>query len=66
MSALPVTARFRVKPGAEAAALASLGELVDHTRAEPGCLSYEYLRAMDDPAALTSLEIWASPEEERA
>lgn len=58
-----VTARFHARPGQAEALVPLLRELAAHSRGEPGCLGYDYLRRDD---LFTSVEIWASAEAERA
>ncbi len=58
-----VTARFRARAGQAGALIPLLRALAEHSRDEPGCLSYDYLQSGD---LFTSVEIWATPEAERA
>lgn len=58
-----VTARFQVEPGQADALLPLLRELAAHSRQEPGCVEYGYYR---NGNAFTSIEVWDSPEAERA
>lgn len=57
-----VIATFKARPGREAELLEVLGELVEPTRAEPGCRLYELWRNREDPAELTFVEEWSSDE----
>ncbi len=43
-----------------------LTALVDATRREPGCLSYELLQNYADPMDFVFIERWASPAVEQA
>lgn len=58
-----VTARFRAVPGQAEALVPLLAELAAHSRAEPGCASYVYLR---DGDAFSSVEQWADAAAEAA
>lgn len=58
-----VTARFRAAPGKAGALIPLLRRLAEHSRAEPGCVSYRYLQSGE---MFTSVEEWAAPGAERA
>ncbi|WP_185968424.1 putative quinol monooxygenase [Paracoccus sp. M683] len=58
---LYVTARFRARAGQADQLIPLLVELADHSRTEPGCLSYDYFRSGD---RFTSFEHWATPQAE--
>lgn len=66
MSRIYVTSRFRINTGMIDQAVAILAELVAHTQKEQGCVEYGYFRQTDDPHAFTSIEVWASAEDETA
>lgn len=57
-----ITARFSAVPGRADALVPLLQRLAENSRAEPGCLSYVYLRSDD---LFTSVEEWDSPEAAR-
>lgn len=58
---ITVTARFRAAPGKSGALIPLLRELAEHSRGEPGCVSYGYFRSDD---LFTSIEEWDSAEAE--
>ena len=58
-----VTARFRAAPGQAEALVPLLAELAAHSRDEPGCAGYVYLR---DGDAFSSVEQWADAAAEAA
>ena len=58
-----VTARFRAAPGRAEALVPLLAELAAHSRDEPGCAGYVYLR---DGDAFSSVEQWADAAAEAA
>jgi quinol monooxygenase YgiN len=68
MDAQPLTlvAIFRVRPGQEAALDAALHALVGPTLAEPGCLSYDLHRSIEDPAVWFFTETWTTREAHQA
>lgn len=55
-----VLATATAKTGAEKALLDALLEVAEPTRAQPGCVSFELLRATDNPNVVTAIERWAS------
>lgn len=57
-----VIAIFHARPGREEELLEVLRALVEPTRAEPGCHTYELWRSRGDPAELTFVEEWESAE----
>lgn len=59
-------ARVRAKTEHVAQVREILSALVEPTRGESGCLSYELLRNSADPAGFVFVEKWASAPEERA
>ena len=58
-----VTARFRARSGQAEALVALLRDLAGHSRTELGCVEYGYYQSGDE---FTSIEVWDSPEAERA
>lgn len=63
---LRVIAQARAKPDHVAQVREILTALVEATRREPGCLSYELLQNHDDPTAFAFVEQWASQAAEQA
>ncbi|MFZ3013771.1 MAG: putative quinol monooxygenase [Nitrospira sp.] len=63
---LRVIARAKANADQVAQVREILTALVDATRREPGCLSYELLQNHDDPTDFAFVERWASPEAEQA
>lgn len=55
---LQVVARFRAKPGQEAALRAVLASLIAPTLAEPGCYQYDLIQHAQDPAEFVFIEDW--------
>jgi quinol monooxygenase YgiN len=55
---LRVIARVKARPGKANELLLVLSSLVEPTRKEPGCLSYELLQNNEDPTDLTLIEEW--------
>lgn len=60
MAALTVVAKLKAKSGCEEKLFALLRGLVDPTRAEEGCLTYDLHRSHDDPGTVLFTESWAS------
>jgi len=58
-----VIARFKAKPGQEAALREELTALLAPTRREKGCLNYDLHEARGDPSTFLFHENWASEEE---
>jgi quinol monooxygenase YgiN len=56
--ALQLVAIIRVKAGSERKVRDALLEIVEPSRHEPGCLSYEVCAARDDPATIVTIERW--------
>ncbi|OBF44284.1 antibiotic biosynthesis monooxygenase [Mycolicibacterium peregrinum] len=58
------TAFIRVKVAPEAAqrAATAMQNLVDPTLAEPGCITYEFYRDLEDPSLFLCFEHWDSRE----
>ena len=52
--------RITVDPSAADSIAAAMEELVEPTRAEPGCLTYEFYRDLEDPAVFICFEHWES------
>mgnify|MGYP001156635380 FL=1 len=65
-SSLRVIARAKAKPDQVAQVREILTALVDATRREPGCLSYELLQNHADPTDFAFVERWASSAAEQA
>jgi quinol monooxygenase YgiN len=57
---LRVIARVKALPGKVNELLSVLSSLVEPTRKEPGCLSYELLQNNEDPTDFTLIEEWQS------
>ena len=62
MSELRVFAFVRAKPGHEEAVKDGLIALVEPTRREAGCLTYDLHLRRDDPRSFMFFERWESPE----
>ncbi len=65
-SSLRVIARAKAKTDQVARVRDILTALVDETRREPGCLSYELLQNHADPTDFVFVERWVSATAERA
>ena len=63
---LRVVARAKAKPDHVAQVREILTALVDATRREPGCLSYELLQNHADPTDFVFVEWWANVAAEQA
>ncbi len=63
---LRVIARAKAKPDQVAQVRDILTGLVDATRQEPGCLSYELLQDHADPTEFVFIERWAHAAAEQA
>jgi quinol monooxygenase YgiN len=57
---LRVVARVKARPGKVNELLPVLNSLVEPTRKEPGCISYELLQNNEDPTDFTLIEEWQS------
>ncbi len=57
---LRVVARVKARPGRVNELLLVLNSMVDPTRKEPGCISYELLQNNEDPTDFTLIEEWQS------
>lgn len=55
-------AYLTANPGREEDLARILGEMIEPTRAEPGCVNYDLHRHVDDPARFVFYEGWTSPE----
>ena len=53
-------ATAKAKPGQEAALEGALRDAVEPTRRQPGCLSFQLYRPVDDRATLIAFECWAT------
>jgi quinol monooxygenase YgiN len=60
MADLPVVAVITAKAGSEQQVREALTALVEPTRSEPGCISYELLVSAADPATFITMETWRS------
>jgi quinol monooxygenase YgiN len=60
MADLPVVAVITAKAGSEQQVQQALTALVEPTRSEPGCISYELLVSAADPATFITVETWRS------
>jgi quinol monooxygenase YgiN len=58
MPDLNVVALITAKPGSEDVLEHALTSLVEPTRAEPGCISYDLYRSAVDPATFITVELW--------
>lgn len=65
-TSLRVIARARAKIEHVAQVQEILSALVEPTRREPGCLSYELLQNSSDPTDFVFVEQWANAEAEQA
>lgn len=59
-SEVRVVARVVARPGKEEALRALLGGLIEPTRRELGCVTYELLQNTADPTDFTFVEEWSS------
>lgn len=60
MNPLRVVARIKAKPGKVGEVRALLVGLVEPTRKESGCVTYELLQNSEDPTDFTFIEEWES------
>jgi quinol monooxygenase YgiN len=60
MTELQVIARYTVSEGQQEAVFAVLPKLAEASRTEPGCVSYEIYRQLDDDRQIVLLERYAS------
>lgn len=63
---LRVLARVIAKPDEVTRVQTILISLIEPTRQEPGCLSYQLLQNHSDPTDFTFIEEWASAQAEQA
>jgi quinol monooxygenase YgiN len=61
MSDLPVVAVIVAKPGSEEIVRSALTSLVEPTRAEEGCRSYELYESGSTPGTFVTIESWRAP-----
>jgi quinol monooxygenase YgiN len=59
---IKVIARNYLKEGSKDEVLKLAGELIDKTRLETGCISYEMFQSISDSNEVTFIETWESPE----
>jgi len=57
---LTVLARIKAKAGREEEVLREIMSLIEPTRSEDGCITYDLHRAQDDPALFCLYENWRS------
>ena len=58
-----IRASMRIKAGQESAARAAFAEVMDGSRAEPGCVEYSFTQDIRDAALIHVVEIWNSEAE---
>lgn len=63
MPDLNVVAVLKAKPGSEAVLQDALTSLVEPTREEPGCISYELFRSAADATTFINIEKWQSQDD---
>jgi quinol monooxygenase YgiN len=63
MADMPVVAVITAKPGSEKLVGEALSALVEPTRAEAGCVSYDLFVSAADPATFITVETWRSQAE---
>lgn len=61
MTQTVLAALFTARPGCEAALAEEAAKMVGPTRAEPGCLRYDLVRDLKNPAVIAFLETWEDP-----
>jgi len=59
---IKVVARNYLKEGSKDDVLKLVEELIEKTRGEAGCISYELFQSQGNPNELTFIETWESPE----
>ena len=62
-SAFNVVARYRTTPGTTEEILKHLGEMAARTREEPGNISYEFFRGVEDDRKIVILESYRTAED---
>jgi len=60
MADMPVVAVITAKPGSEKLVGEALSALIEPTRAEAGCVSYDLFVSAADPATFITMETWRS------
>ena len=55
-----VVGQFRFPPGQMAAAMPAMRKVMEATRAEDGCIEYNYGEDVLDPGLIRVSEVWAS------
>jgi quinol monooxygenase YgiN len=60
---ITVVARIKARAGKEDQVMRELLALIPPTSREPGCISYDLHRALDDPGLFMFYENWCSREE---
>jgi quinol monooxygenase YgiN len=63
MTNLEVVAILTAKPGSEKLVRETLSALIEPTRVEKGCISYQVFVSAVDPATFITVETWNSQEE---
>ena len=61
-SLVHVIARFKAKPGKEAALKAGLTALVAPTQKDPGYIAYDLFESVESPGSFVLVEAWESRE----
>jgi quinol monooxygenase YgiN len=59
---IKVVARNYLKEGSQDDVLKLVEELIEKTRREAGCISYELFQSQSDPNEVTFIETWESSE----
>lgn len=62
-STFHVVARYRTKPGTTETVLKHLGKMAAETRNEPGNISYEFFRGVEDDKQIVILESYHTAED---
>jgi quinol monooxygenase YgiN len=60
---LYIVAKFTAKPGLEEVVKKELTSLLEPTRAEAGCISYDCHQSQEDAAIFVFYEVWKNREE---
>jgi quinol monooxygenase YgiN len=63
MADLQAVAVITAKPGSEQLVGEALAALVEPTRAEAGCLSYDLFASVVDPVTFVTIETWRSQDD---
>lgn len=61
-SQIVLVASMRAKDGKQDELRAALQSLLEPTRAESGCVTYNLHQGLEDPSIFVFHEVWASPE----